>query len=92
MDVKQIREQLIAQIRLKLRFKTDDELLDLILYQDKDSLNNQIKDGDFPAWDIAYRLKTNGWEISPKQKKALINTLTYYLTDKVIENKLIKQT
>ena len=91
MEVTQIREQLIAQIRLKLRYKSDDELLDLILHQDKQNLNNQITNGNFPAWDIAYRLKTNGWEISPKQKKALINVLTYYLTDKVIENKLIKQ-
>lgn len=91
MEVTQIREQLIAQIRLKLRYKSDDELLDLILHQDKETLNNQITNGNFPAWDIAYRLKTNGWEISPKQKKALINVLTYYLTDKVIENKLIKQ-
>lgn len=91
MEVTQIREQLIAQIRLKLRFKTDDELLNLILRQDKQALNNQIKDGDFPAWDIAYRLKTNGWEISPKQKKALINTLTYYLTDRVMEQKIINQ-
>ena len=91
MDVKQIREQVVARIRIQLRYKTDEDLLNLILSQNKEGLNNQVTDGNFPAWDIAYRLKTNGWEISPKQKKALINVLTYYLADKVIKNKLIKQ-
>lgn len=90
MEIKDFKEQAIAQIRLRLRYKSDEELLDLVLHQDKEALNNQVKDGNFPAWDIAYRLKTNGWELSKKQKTSLINVLTYYLSDKIIEDKLIK--
>ena len=88
MDTKQVKEQLIAKIRLKLRVISDEELLKLIVSLDKNKLNNQIKGGTFPAWDIAYRLHSNSWSMSAKQRKGLVNVLTYYLADFIFDGLL----
>lgn len=84
------RDIITSKIRLDLMQKSDEEIIELILSSDKEDMNNRIKGGSFPAWDIAYRLKTHGWQASHKQKKAFINILTYVLVDEVFD-RLINQ-
>ena len=79
------RDVITSKIRLDLIQKSDKDIIELILSSDKEDMNNRIKGGSFPAWDIAYRLKTHGWQTSHKQKKAFINILTYFLVDEVVD-------
>lgn len=88
MDTKSIKRQLLGKIRIGLLQKTDTELLLSLLSMEKNGLNNQVPDGAFPAWDIARRLYENNWEVSPKQRKGLINTASYFYADFVFNQAL----
>lgn len=83
-----IKRQLLAQIRISLLQKTDKQLLKFLLNMNKDELNQQVPNNSFPAWDIAERLYKNNWEVSSKQRKALINTASYYYSDYVFNKAL----
>ena len=51
----------------------DDDFLDYIIKNGADS-DNALK--NFKPWSIAKRLKTNGWEPTYKQKKAISNIVS----------------
>lgn len=88
MNYKEEKRKLLANIRISLLQKNDDELLDFVLTLNKEKLNNQVPHNSFPVWDIAYRLKTNYWKMSTKQRSAIINTTSYYYTDYVFNKAL----
>lgn len=54
------------------------ELIDRILKCNKDELNSVVPYGSFPAWDVAFNLKDNGWTPTEKQLQALRNVFTHY--------------
>lgn len=83
MDYKTVKRQLLAKIRISLLQKDDEELLKYLLKMNKKGLNSQVPGGGFPAWDIANDLYNNNWEVSTKQRKALINTASHYYADYV---------
>jgi hypothetical protein len=62
-----------------LQSKSDEELFDIILSKKQSDVNsNSI---NFPAWDIAYKLKMGGWKPSSKQRSALENVMAYYMAN-----------
>lgn len=82
------KRKLLGTIRIKLLQKTDTELLNFVLSLDKTQLNSEVPNNGFPAWDIAYKLKVNNWSVSPKQRKAIINIVSYYYTNYVFQEAL----
>ena len=65
-----------ARKRKALNKMTDSQFLDVILCYP--SLNN-IVGRNFPAYDIAKRIKENNWTLSEKQRKAMTNVYLFYL-------------
>lgn len=60
-----------------------DDLL-LLKYQTEarhsDIINKIVPENSFPAFDIAMKIKANGWKPSANQREALENVLAYYYT------------
>lgn len=53
---------------------TSNEFLNFILSRENGELLNQVvDDGKFPAYDIALRVKENGWNLTKKQRHAITN-------------------
>lgn len=85
LNYKEEKRILLATIRINLLQKNDDDLLNFVLSLNKKELNEQIPDNAFPVWEIAYKIKSNNWSLSPKQRKAIINTTSYYYADFVLD-------
>lgn len=85
MSLQTTKRELLAKVRLSFLTQSDKELLENILSFDKDELNNHYKNGVFPAWDIAYNISKNNWQISKAQRKSLINVTSYYYVDLIIK-------
>lgn len=68
----------------KLQKVSDDVLL--IKYEAEarhsEFLNEVVPGNNFPAFDVALKIKKNGWTMSPKQREALENVLAYYYSEK----------
>lgn len=77
------KNQLTAKIRLQLLVKSDEDILKIALSLNREALNNQVPDEGFPAWDVANRIHTNHYDLSKGQRKALINVLSHYMSDKL---------
>jgi hypothetical protein len=54
---------------------TDDELLDTVIQEGK-----VLNIPSFPAYDIAVKITENDWNMTPRQREAIINVLAHYHT------------
>jgi hypothetical protein len=52
---------------------TDDELLDTVIKEGK-----VLNIPSFPAYDIAVKITENDWNMTPRQREAVINVLAHY--------------
>lgn len=56
----------------------DGEFLEEVLTNgNKKKMNELVSDNKFPAYDIAQRIKDNGWAPSEKQRQAIMNVYIY---------------
>lgn len=64
--------------RKRLYVLLDIDLLNEILsHPDPNRLNTVVPYDSFPAYDIALKIKENGWTPTPKQRQALINVYSH---------------
>lgn len=62
----------------KLDTLPDITFLDYVLMNgEKDSMNQVVHGGAFPAYDIAYKLRDENRRPSPKQRKAIANVFVF---------------
>lgn len=54
-----------------------DLLNEILIHPDPNRLNTVVPHGSFPAYDIALKIKENGWTPTRKQRQALINVYSY---------------
>jgi hypothetical protein len=52
---------------------TDDELLEEAI-----GFGPNLNIETFPAYDIAARIKKNGWKMTPRQREAIINVMAHH--------------
>ena len=65
---------------------SNDEFLDKVIETGK-QLNEEIPDGNFPAYDIAKMLKSNHFKPTSKQRQALENVWVRYVMKNGMEEK-----
>lgn len=64
--------------RTRLLALPDTDLLNQILsHPNPNRLNTVVPYDSFPAYDIALKIKENGWTPTPKQRKALVNVYSH---------------
>ena len=64
--------------RTRLLALPDTDLLNQILsHPDPNRLNTVVPYDSFPAYDIALKIKENGWTPTPKQRQALVNVYSH---------------
>lgn len=73
----EIMEQ-ICYLKNHVDCLSNDEFLDKLIKTGK-QLNEQIPNGNFPAYDIAKRLKSNHFKPTSKQRQALENVWVRYV-------------
>jgi hypothetical protein len=54
---------------------TDDELIERAI-----QAGTNLNLGGFPAYDIAVRIKENGWKMTARQREAIINVMAHHHT------------
>lgn len=84
-DVFTAKRQLLGKFRIELMQLNDEDLLDSVLSFKRYDLNNEVPESNFPAWDIANRLRKNNYDMSKKQRDGLINTTSHHCANLVIE-------
>jgi hypothetical protein len=52
---------------------TDDELLEEVI-----DFGPDLNIDSFPAYDIAVKIKKNGWEMTLRQREAIINVMAHH--------------
>jgi hypothetical protein len=52
---------------------TDDELLEEAI-----GFGPDLNIESFPAYDIAEKIKQNGWKMTPRQREAIINVMAHH--------------
>ena len=78
-DLHDFFQEQLEKVTLSLSQKSDDELLNIAIKKTAD-LNNVTE--YFPAYDVALKLKNNGWKPTVKQRKAILNVTAFYITKK----------
>lgn len=68
---------------------TDKKLIDKILHEapNRVQINNIVPSGRFRAFDIAQKIKINGYHMTSKQREALENIWAYVEANRTIQHK-----
>jgi hypothetical protein len=64
-----------AERQYELDNLTDDELLEEAV-----AFGPDLNIDSFPAYDIAVKIKKNGWKMTPRQREAIINVMAHHHT------------
>jgi len=74
-----MRNQIIGSYRKQFAKLTDKQLHDYIVCLKRERLNDVVKHGKFPAWDLARDYYTLDKAYSAKMRTALINVTAFYI-------------